>query len=41
VVVPDSHDHGRITAYVIDASCMARQTVSAGTVLLKQSLARP
>ncbi|MFG2882949.1 anti-sigma factor family protein [Streptomyces sp. NPDC048297] len=41
VVVPDSHDHARVTAYVIDASCTARQPVSPGTVLLKQSLARP
>ncbi|MGW1001231.1 anti-sigma factor family protein [Streptomyces sp. NPDC002520] len=41
VVMPDSDDHARVTAYVIDASCMARQTVSPGTVLLKQSLARP
>ncbi|MEU3522937.1 hypothetical protein AB0E62_03570 [Streptomyces sp. NPDC038707] len=41
VVVADIHDNERVTAYVVDASCVQRQPSSAGTVLLKQSLARP
>jgi anti-sigma factor RsiW len=40
VVVPDTKDRAQITAYVVDASCVGRQPVSPGTVLLKQSLAR-
>jgi anti-sigma factor RsiW len=41
VVVADVHDKERVTAYVVDASCVGRQPSSAGVVLLKQSLARP
>ncbi|MFH9658186.1 anti-sigma factor family protein [Streptomyces sp. NPDC017248] len=41
VVVADAQDSRRITAYVVDAACVRRQTPPAGTVLLKQSLARP
>ncbi|MEU6588698.1 hypothetical protein ABZ923_05610 [Streptomyces sp. NPDC046881] len=41
VVVADAQDSKRVTAYVIDAACVHRQTASAGTVLLKQSFARP
>jgi hypothetical protein len=40
VVVADAHDSERVTAYVVDASCVRQQTPSAGTVLLRQSLAR-
>ncbi|MEU6550657.1 hypothetical protein ABZ915_10275 [Streptomyces sp. NPDC046915] len=41
VVVSDTSDPARVTAYVIDAACVSRQPVSAGKVLAKQSLARP
>ncbi|WP_318202470.1 zf-HC2 domain-containing protein [Streptomyces sp. SCL15-4] len=40
VVVTDVHDSERVTAYVVDASCVQRRTASAGAVLLRQSLAR-
>ncbi|WTQ82259.1 zf-HC2 domain-containing protein [Streptomyces achromogenes] len=41
VVVADARDSERVTAYVVDASCVQRRPTSAGKVLLKQSLARP
>lgn len=41
VVVPDNGDRTRVTAYVVDASCIVQQSISPGKVLLKQSLARP
>ncbi|MEU0332270.1 zf-HC2 domain-containing protein [Streptomyces sp. NPDC006193] len=41
VVVSDTRDSRRVTAYVVDAACVHRQTSSAGSVLVKQSLARP
>ncbi|MFF9582664.1 hypothetical protein [Streptomyces achromogenes] len=41
VVVADARDSERVTAYVVDASCVQRRPSSAGQVLLKQSLARP
>ncbi|MGW5332308.1 anti-sigma factor family protein [Streptomyces bauhiniae] len=40
VVVPDKADSKRVTAYVVDASCTSKRTAAAGSVLLKQSLAR-
>ncbi|MGW2711060.1 anti-sigma factor family protein [Streptomyces sp. NPDC001356] len=40
VVLADAHDSKRVTAYVVDAVCVHQQTASAGTVLLKQSVAR-
>ncbi|MFF4015555.1 hypothetical protein [Streptomyces sp. NPDC001843] len=40
VVLSDPSDRARVTAYVIDASCISRQPVSAGKVLVKQSFAR-
>ncbi|GGZ10501.1 hypothetical protein GCM10010300_63200 [Streptomyces olivaceoviridis] len=40
VVVADTHDSKQVTAYVVDAACVHQQTASAGTVLLKQSVAR-
>ncbi|MFH9401689.1 anti-sigma factor family protein [Streptomyces sp. NPDC017638] len=40
VVVTDVHDSERVTAYVVDASCVQRRRASAGAVLLRQSLAR-
>ncbi|MFG2606752.1 anti-sigma factor family protein [Streptomyces sp. NPDC048514] len=40
VVVPDTEDSARVTAYVVDAACVGRQPVSAGKVLLKQSFTR-
>ncbi|MFF4399854.1 anti-sigma factor family protein [Streptomyces sp. NPDC001480] len=41
VVVSDPSDSTRVTAYVVDATCVSRQPNSAGKVLAKQSLARP
>jgi hypothetical protein len=40
VVVPDAEDSARVTAYVVDATCVGRQPLSAGKVLLKQSFTR-
>ena len=40
VVLPDTADTTRVTAYVVDAACESKQPVSPGTVLLKQSFAR-
>ncbi|MEV7199988.1 zf-HC2 domain-containing protein [Streptomyces griseoluteus] len=40
VVVPDTADSKRVTAYVVDASCTSRRTAAPGSVLLKQSLVR-
>ncbi|MEU2064591.1 zf-HC2 domain-containing protein [Streptomyces sp. NPDC013455] len=40
VVVADSRDAKRVTAYVIDAKCVHQQAAAAGTVMLKQSVAR-
>ncbi|MFF5534484.1 hypothetical protein ACFY71_18715 [Streptomyces cinerochromogenes] len=41
VVVADTQDSKRVTAYVVDAACVRQQNASAGKVLLKQSVARP
>ncbi|MEV7501950.1 hypothetical protein [Streptomyces sp. NPDC093018] len=41
VVLPDPQDSARVTAYVVDATCVGQQPVSAGKVLLKQPVARP
>ncbi|MFG2355038.1 anti-sigma factor family protein [Streptomyces sp. NPDC048521] len=41
VVVPDTKDSTRVTAYVIDAACVHQQPASTGTVLLKRSYSRP
>ncbi|MER6467194.1 hypothetical protein [Streptomyces collinus] len=40
VVVPDAHDTAKVTAYVVDAACVGRKPVTAGTVLLQQSFPR-
>ncbi|MFI9808287.1 anti-sigma factor family protein [Streptomyces sp. NPDC052301] len=40
VVVPDTDDNARVTAYIVDASCVRQQSASAGKVLLKHSYAR-
>ncbi|WP_251094140.1 zf-HC2 domain-containing protein [Streptomyces sp. Caat 7-52] len=40
VVVPDTGDSARITAYVIDATCIHQQPASSGKVLLKKSYPR-
>ncbi|MFJ3306055.1 anti-sigma factor family protein [Streptomyces sp. NPDC086549] len=40
VVVPVAGDITRVTAYVVDASCVGRQDAAPGKVLLKQSFAR-
>ncbi|GGS58386.1 hypothetical protein [Streptomyces cinerochromogenes] len=41
VVVADTQDSKRVTAYVVDAACVRQENASAGKVLLKQSVARP
>ncbi|MCH0557028.1 anti-sigma factor [Streptomyces sp. MUM 16J] len=41
VVVPDTKDSARVTAYVVDATCVRQQPGSTGKVLLQQSFARP
>ncbi|MFD0394022.1 hypothetical protein ACFQ3Z_23510 [Streptomyces nogalater] len=41
VVVADTRDSQRVTAYVVDASCVQHQPSAPGKVLLKRSLARP
>ncbi|MET8943218.1 hypothetical protein ABZX30_06425 [Streptomyces sp. NPDC004542] len=41
VVVSDTSDPTRVTAYVVDAACVSRQPAPTGKVLAKQSLARP
>ncbi|MFF4113891.1 anti-sigma factor family protein [Streptomyces sp. NPDC001714] len=41
VVLPDSSDASRVTAYVVDASCDSKGSASPGKVLLTESLARP
>ncbi|MFJ9244335.1 anti-sigma factor family protein [Streptomyces sp. NPDC101776] len=37
VVLPDASDNSRVTAYVVDAACVSRQTSTPGKVLLTQS----
>ncbi|MEU9340568.1 anti-sigma factor [Streptomyces sp. NPDC048278] len=41
VVLPDTSDASRVTAYVVDASCDRTGSASPGKVLLTESLARP
>ena len=41
VVLPDTEDSTRVTAYVVDAACVGQQPTSSGTVLLKKSYPRP
>ncbi|MET7679433.1 hypothetical protein [Streptomyces sp. NPDC005423] len=41
VVLPDVSDSTRVTAYVVDSSCVGGQTSTPGKVLLKQSYAHP
>ncbi|MFM9592584.1 hypothetical protein ACKI1J_21085 [Streptomyces scabiei] len=40
VLLPNRSDDSRVTAYVVDASCVGKATDSAGDVLLKQSYPR-
>jgi hypothetical protein len=40
VLLPDGSDDSRVTAYVVDASCVDKATESSGDVLLKQSYPR-
>ncbi|MFJ9894050.1 anti-sigma factor family protein [Streptomyces sp. NPDC091280] len=40
VVLPDASDSTRVTAYVVDATCVSRQTSTPGKVLLTRSYAR-
>ncbi|WP_329253684.1 hypothetical protein OG223_26895 [Streptomyces sp. NBC_01478] len=39
VVLPDASDSSRVTAYIVDATCVSRQTSTPGKVLLTQSFA--
>ncbi|MEU9452865.1 hypothetical protein [Streptomyces sp. NPDC048277] len=41
VVLPDDSDSTRVTAFVVDASCVSQQSASPGKVLLTESLAHP
>ncbi|MDX2760142.1 hypothetical protein PV729_23270 [Streptomyces europaeiscabiei] len=41
VLLPDRSDDSRVTAYVVDASCLDKASEPAGDILLKQSYARP
>ncbi|MEU2712763.1 hypothetical protein [Streptomyces sp. NPDC007205] len=41
VVVPDTHDSARVTAYIVDAACVRQPPTASGTVLLKESYPRP
>ncbi|MGW3144191.1 hypothetical protein ACWDG1_05805 [Streptomyces sp. NPDC001177] len=41
VVLPDAGDNARVTAYVVDATCVSREAAAPGKVLLTQSFARP
>ncbi|MGW7403079.1 anti-sigma factor family protein [Streptomyces sp. NPDC054833] len=41
VVLPDAGDNTRVTAYVVDATCVSKEAAAPGKVLLTQSLARP
>ncbi|MFE2064204.1 anti-sigma factor family protein [Streptomyces sp. NPDC059467] len=41
VVLPDGSDNTRVTAFVVDASCVDQQSASPGKVLLTESLTYP
>ncbi|WNZ10217.1 hypothetical protein [Streptomyces sp. 11x1] len=41
VLLPDRSDDARVTAYIVDASCLKKASEPAGHVLLKRSYARP
>ncbi|MFM9694837.1 anti-sigma factor family protein [Streptomyces europaeiscabiei] len=41
VLLPDRSDDSRVTAYVVDASCLDKASEPAGDILVKQSYARP
>ncbi|MGW0839587.1 anti-sigma factor family protein [Streptomyces sp. NPDC002787] len=41
VLLPDRSDDARVTAYVVDASCLDKASEPAGDVLVKQSYTRP
>jgi hypothetical protein len=41
VLLPVPEDASRVTAYVVDASCVGKASAPAGEVLLKQAYARP
>ncbi|MDX3690446.1 hypothetical protein PV726_08950 [Streptomyces europaeiscabiei] len=41
VLLPDRSDDSRVTAYVVDASCLDKSSEPAGDILVKQSYARP
>ncbi|WP_327724471.1 zf-HC2 domain-containing protein [Streptomyces europaeiscabiei] len=41
VLLPDRSDDSRVTAYVVDASCLDKASEPAGDIFVKQSYARP
>ena len=41
VVLPDTHDSARVTAYIVDAACIRQPPTASGAVLLKESYPRP
>lgn len=41
LVLPDSSDASRVTAFVVDATCVGKAPASPGKVLLTESLTRP
>ncbi|WP_324616655.1 hypothetical protein [Streptomyces sp. NRRL F-5065] len=41
VVLPDSAHAGRVTAYLVDSTCVGRPSLGEGTVLLQHSYTRP
>ncbi|WP_046727605.1 anti-sigma factor family protein [Streptomyces humi] len=41
LVLPDSSDASRVTAFVVDATCVGKAAASPGKVLLTESLTRP
>ncbi|MGJ5754661.1 hypothetical protein FB563_2840 [Streptomyces puniciscabiei] len=41
LVVPDTHDSARVTAYIVDAACMRQPPTASGTVLFKESYPTP
>ncbi|MEU6193941.1 hypothetical protein [Streptomyces sp. NPDC047061] len=41
VVLPDSSDASRVTAFIVDAACDGKASAAPGKVMLSESLARP
>jgi anti-sigma factor RsiW len=41
VILPDTHDSTRVTAYIVDATCVKNPSTATAEVLLENSYARP